>query len=80
MSAQPPAAPAVLPPGPWPIVGLGLRLWPGTFVGHQDTWLRWCDAGGEIVPTAEERAAQAEERVRQFEEEVRRLKGEKPAG
>jgi Uma2 family endonuclease len=68
-----------VPPGPWPTVGLGLRLWPGTFEGHQDTWLRWCDADGKIVPTAEERAAQAEERVRQLEEELRRLKGQQPA-
>jgi hypothetical protein len=60
-----------VPPGPWPTIGLGLRLWEGTFEGHQDTWLRWCDAQGEIIPTAEER-------VRQLEEELRRLKGEQP--
>src|SRR4051812_31361205 len=27
--------------GPWANVGLGLRLWEGTFEGAQDTWLRW---------------------------------------
>jgi hypothetical protein len=71
--------------GPWPTVGLGLRLWPGAFEGHQDTWLRWCDARGEIIPTAEERAAllaeraeRAEGHVRRLEEELRRLKGERP--
>jgi Uma2 family endonuclease len=74
-----------VPAGPWPSIGLGLRLWQGTFEGHQDTWLRWCDARGEIIPTAEERAAllaeraeQASERVRRLEEGLRRLKGEQP--
>lgn len=71
--------------GPWPTVGLGLRLWRGAFEGHEDEWLRWCGADGEIIPTAEEsasllaeRARRAEERVRQLEEECRRLKGEPP--
>jgi len=66
-------------PGPWPAVGLGLRLWKGTFERHEDVWLRWCDSKGEIIPTGEERARQAEERNRELEAEVRRLKGEPPA-
>jgi hypothetical protein len=79
--------------GPWPTIGLGLRLWQGKFEGFDDTWLRWCDAGGEIIPTGEERAAAeaerarqaeeharlADERVRELEAELRRLKGEPPA-
>ncbi len=63
-------------PGPWEKVGLGLRLWQGTFEGHEDVWLRWCDAGGVIIPTGEERAAQLAERVRALEAELQRLKGE----
>jgi Uma2 family endonuclease len=77
-------------PGPWPDIGLGLRLWEGRFEGLQEVWLRWCDADGEIVPTgeeralqlaerakqADERARQADERIRQLEAELRRLKGE----
>jgi hypothetical protein len=77
-------------PGPWPAVGLGLRLWRGTFEGFEDTWLRWCDAGGEIIPTGEERAAveaerarladararEAEERARLAEERNRELEAE----
>jgi hypothetical protein len=54
-------------PGPWPAVGLGLRLWPGKFEGHEDVWLRWCDVGGEIIPTGEERAAQLAECLRGLE-------------
>jgi Uma2 family endonuclease len=72
-------------PGPWATIGLGLRLWQGTFEGVEDTWLRWCDAGGQIIPTGEERAAalaeranQADERIRELEAELRRLKGEQP--
>lgn len=63
-------------PGPWPKVGLGLRLWQGEFEGHKDVWLRWCDANGEIIPTGEERALQAEERARLAEERSRLLEAE----
>jgi hypothetical protein len=72
--------------GPWANIGLGLRLWQGTFEGVEETWLRWCDANGVIIPTGEERAAalaerarQADERIRELEAELRRLKGERPA-
>ena len=65
--------------GPWPTIGLGLRLWQGKFEGFEDTWLRWCGAKGEIVPTGEERAAALAERIRELEAEVDRLKGEPPA-
>jgi Uma2 family endonuclease len=73
-------------PGPWEDVGLGLRLWKGEFEGVEETWLRWCDANGEIIPTGEERAAelaqdlqQRDDRIRQLEREVRRLKKKKPS-
>jgi hypothetical protein len=72
-------------PGPWPKVGLGLRLWQGHFEGHEDTWLRWCNANGELIPTGEERAAQVSEQLRQTEkllaatqEELQRLKSTSP--
>jgi Uma2 family endonuclease len=61
-------------PGPWSNVGLGLRLWQGKFEGHEDAWLRWCDANGEIIPTGEERARQAEERIAALEAELHLLK------
>jgi hypothetical protein len=43
-------------PGPWPDIGLGLRVWEGKFEGVTNSWLRWCDASGAIIPTGEERA------------------------
>src|SRR5579884_2164532 len=50
-------------PGPWPGIGLGLRVWEGMFEGVRAIWLRWCDANGEIVPTEKERFSQADEPV-----------------
>jgi len=55
-------------PGPWPNIGLGLRIWEGKFEGVQDAWLRWCDANGKIVSTGEER-------IHELEAELRQLKG-----
>lgn len=46
-----------------PDVGLSLTLWQGEFEGHTDTWLRWCNASGNLIPTGEERAVQAEARA-----------------
>jgi len=37
-------------------VGLGVMLWRGRFEGCEDTWLRWCDRDGAVIPTGEERA------------------------
>ncbi len=78
-------------PGPWEDVGLGLRVWEGKFEGVEETWLRWCDASGTIVPTGEERATemaedlrsrdeelrQRDDRIRQLEKELQRLKKKK---
>jgi len=41
----------------FPLVGLGLTLWQGIFEGANGTWLRWCDAEGNVIPTVEELAA-----------------------
>lgn len=35
---------------------LGLTLWEGEYEGHRDTWLRWCDQQGQVIPTGRERA------------------------
>ncbi|MGH9847716.1 MAG: Uma2 family endonuclease [Blastocatellia bacterium] len=59
-----------------PDLGLGLTLWKGVFEDHEDTWLRWCDAEGRLIPTGEERAVQAEKRVASAEAEVEKLRAE----
>lgn len=35
-------------------LGLGIRLWEGTFESRKETWLRWHDEKGELIPTPEE--------------------------
>ncbi len=40
----------------FPEVGLGLRLWEGSFEGRPGTWLRWCGRDGQVIPTGAERA------------------------
>ena len=42
----------------FPALHLGLTLWEGTFEGKHETWLRWTDAQGVLVPTGKERAEQ----------------------
>jgi Uma2 family endonuclease len=37
-----------------PAVGLGLKLWHGTYEAHERTWLRWCDQQGRVIPTGAE--------------------------
>ena len=74
-----------------PSIGLGFKVWEGTFEGHADRWLRWTDLAGNLILTGAELAAvertQAEaertradsERTRAdaLEEQLRRL-GIKP--
>lgn len=38
------------------LLGLGLTLWEGSFEGKRDTWLRWTDPDGVLIPTGKERA------------------------
>ena len=54
-----------------PEIGLSVTLWQGEFEGHTDTWLRWCDAAGNVIPTGEERARR--EAVARQEAEVREV-------
>ncbi|MBW4681217.1 MAG: Uma2 family endonuclease [Microcoleus vaginatus WJT46-NPBG5] len=48
-------------------VGLGLTLWHGVFEDKEDTWLRWCDRNGNLIPTGTERADRAESQLRETE-------------
>jgi Uma2 family endonuclease len=49
----------------FPDLQLGLTLWEGTFEGKRDTWLRWTDEHGGLIPTGKERAEQAEHQLLQ---------------
>lgn len=49
----------------FPAIGLGLTLWEGEFEDKTDTWLRWCDEQGQVIPTGSERAAQEAARAAQ---------------
>ncbi|WP_437735733.1 Uma2 family endonuclease [Sorangium sp. So ce1335] len=44
-------------------LGLRLGVREGTYLGSQGRWLRWLDAEGRVLPTAEEQARAAEERA-----------------
>jgi Uma2 family endonuclease len=44
---------------------LGLTLWNGEFEGRVDTWLRWTDEHGVVIPTGKERADQERQRADQ---------------
>ncbi|MDM8535276.1 Uma2 family endonuclease [Desulfobacterales bacterium HSG17] len=37
-------------------VGLKVTLWEGIYEGRMDTWLRFCDEQGNLIPTGHERA------------------------
>jgi Uma2 family endonuclease len=54
-------------------VNLGLTFWEGRFEGTQRTWLRWCDEGGNILKTGDERAQTAEEKANKLAEQLRAL-------
>jgi Uma2 family endonuclease len=56
-----------------PEVGLQLTLWPGTFEDFTDTWLRWSDAQGNLLPTSYELAAQAQAEAAQAQARAARL-------
>jgi hypothetical protein len=46
-------------------IGLGLKIWHGTFEQIEGDWLRWCDSEGQVIPLGQERADQAEQRGEQ---------------
>jgi len=54
-----------------PEVGLGLTLWYGEYETKEDTYLRWCDQEGNLLPTGKELAIREAERADQ-EAEARR--------
>jgi Uma2 family endonuclease len=64
----------LLPDGWIPVVGLGLRLWKGTYEGHNETWLRWCHRDGQLLPLAKDRIEEEKQRA---EQEKQRAEQEK---
>lgn len=52
---------------------LSLGVWQGTYEGIERLWLRWFDAEGRLILSAEERAEQAEEQATQAKERANRL-------
>ena len=59
-----------------PNIGLSLMLWKGVFEGLEDTWLRWCDADGNMIPTGQERAEQEATARQKAESELAELRAE----
>ncbi len=49
-------------------VELGLRLWTGSYEGRHETWLRWVDGDGQLIPTGAERAEYERARAQQEHE------------
>jgi hypothetical protein len=43
-----------------------LRVWHGSFEKHENTWLRWVDAEGQLIATGNERAERLAEQLRRL--------------
>jgi Uma2 family endonuclease len=54
-------------------VGLGLVLWQGSYEGVEDTWLRWCDEHGQVIPTGRERSDEARQQAERERQRAERL-------
>jgi Putative restriction endonuclease len=52
---------------------LGLTLWQGEFEGKVDTWLRWTDEQGVLIPTGKEWAEQEHQRAEQERQRAERF-------
>jgi hypothetical protein len=70
------------PTEPWfPELELGVKTWSGVFGDLSATFLRWCDRGGNLVPTGAERADEqmkrADEQKKQADEQKKRADEQK---
>lgn len=54
-------------------VGLQLVEWEGEFEGRHDSWLRWAEAEGALIPTGTERADREKARADALAERLREL-------
>ena len=48
-------------------------IWSRRFEDHDNTWLRWVDADGQLIATGAERAENAELRAEKLAKQLRRL-------
>ena len=61
-------------PSEWfPKLGVGLRLWQGEYEGLTQTWLRWCDQAGNVIPTGAEGAQREHQRAERLAAQLRAL-------
>ncbi len=51
-------------------VNLGLTLWNGVFENLNGTWLRWCDADGNVIKTGDEIAAEKNVEISQKDTQI----------
>ncbi|QTA78603.1 restriction endonuclease type II domain-containing and DUF820 [Desulfonema limicola] len=51
-------------------VGLRVTLWKGVYEGRMDTWLRFCDNEGNLIPTGFERAESERKKAEQAQKEA----------
>ena len=65
-------------------LGLGVRIWPGTYEDMSQSWLRWTAADGQLLKTGKEHASSAEKRAdvekQRADEEKQRADKEKQRG
>jgi Uma2 family endonuclease len=54
-------------------IGLGLKIWQGTFEGKDAAWLRWCEKNGEVIPTGSEGKKLERQRADQERQRADRL-------
>jgi Uma2 family endonuclease len=54
-------------------IGLGLTLWQGKFENREDSWLRWQDGQGVLIPTGSELSAQERQRAERLAARLRAL-------
>ncbi|MEB3341088.1 hypothetical protein [Okeania sp.] len=54
----------------FPDINLGLTLGNGVFENVNDTWLRWCDADGNLIKTGDELAIEKNVQISQKNAEV----------
>lgn len=60
--------------GIWlPELNIGLMLWEGEYEGVTGSWLRWCDAQGDLILTGAESAQQQRQRADKLAAQLRAL-------